>query len=232
MKYWGEMGAFRGGMWWLLFGAALLAIPGIGPVLMAGPLVAWIVGALEGAIVVGGLSVLGAGFYSMGIRKDSVLTYATAIKGGKCLLFVHGTSEEVTRAKDIIQTTHPDELGLHDPEVKKSVPARSWKLREGRVVRRCTVPLKSGRSAADDAATRDVFCVDKRGGISMNRLAVTRMIPLEHATESDVLFAGALASQGTKQGPIDLAFLAAPRERDIDDGVPVAPFDAKQHSQD
>ena len=124
MKYWGKMGAFWGGMWGMLFGAAFFAIPGIGPVLMAGPLVAWIVGALEGAIVVGGLSAIGAGLYGIGIPKDSVLTYETAIKGGKFLLLAHGTAEEVTRAKDIIQTTHPAELGLHDLKVEKAATAR------------------------------------------------------------------------------------------------------------
>ena len=64
-------------------------------------------------------------------------------------------------------------------------------------------------SAAEDAATMDVLCVDKTGTITMNQLAVTGVIPLEHATESDVLFAGALASQEANQDPIDLAFLAA-----------------------
>src|SRR5580704_8463518 len=59
MKYWGKMGAFWGGFWGLLVGSAFFAIPGIGPVLVAGPLVAWIVGALEGAVVVGGLSAIG-----------------------------------------------------------------------------------------------------------------------------------------------------------------------------
>jgi uncharacterized membrane protein len=49
MKYWGSSGAFWGGFWGLLFGSAFFAIPGIGPVLVAGPVVAWIVGALEGA---------------------------------------------------------------------------------------------------------------------------------------------------------------------------------------
>ena len=52
MKYWGKTGAFWGGFWGMLFGSAFFAIPGIGPVLVAGPLVAWIVGALEGAAVV------------------------------------------------------------------------------------------------------------------------------------------------------------------------------------
>ena len=54
MKYWGTAGAFWGGFWGMLFGSAFFAIPGIGPLLVAGPLVAWIVGALEGAAMVGG----------------------------------------------------------------------------------------------------------------------------------------------------------------------------------
>src|SRR5579863_7221983 len=105
MKYWGKLGAFWGGLWGMLFGAAFFAIPGIGPVLVAGPLVAWIVGALEGAVVVGGLSALGAGLYSIGIPKDSVVEYETALKSNKFLLIAHGTAEEVAKARDIIQTT-------------------------------------------------------------------------------------------------------------------------------
>ena len=54
MKYWGKMGAFWGGLWGLLFGAAFFVVPGIGPVLVAGPVAAWIAAALEGAAVVGG----------------------------------------------------------------------------------------------------------------------------------------------------------------------------------
>ncbi len=88
-------------------------------------------------------------------------------------------------------------------------------------------------SASEDAATMDVLCVDKTGTITMNRLAVTGVIPQEGATESEVLFAGALASHEANQDPIDLAFLAAARERHIFEGLPVvtpvsfAPFDAQ-----
>jgi len=87
-------------------------------------------------------------------------------------------------------------------------------------------------SATEDAATMDVLCVDKTGTITMNQLAVTGVIPLEHATESDVLFAAALASQESNQDPIDLAFLAAAKERHVFDHsdavtpVSFAPFDA------
>jgi H+-transporting ATPase len=87
-------------------------------------------------------------------------------------------------------------------------------------------------SAAEDAATMDVLCVDKTGTITMNQLAVTGVIALEGATEADVLFAGALASQEANQDPIDLAFLAEARARRVFDALPkttlvsFAPFDA------
>jgi hypothetical protein len=116
MKYWGKMGAFWGGFWGLLFGSAFFAIPGIGPVLMAGPIVAWIVGALEGAVVVGGLSAIGAGLYGMGFPKDSVLQYELALKTDKFLLMVHGTAAEVEKAKNIIAGTRPINVTVHSAE--------------------------------------------------------------------------------------------------------------------
>jgi H+-transporting ATPase len=88
-------------------------------------------------------------------------------------------------------------------------------------------------SAAEDAATMDVLCVDKTGTITMNQLAVTGVIPQDKATEADVIFAGALASQEANQDPIDLAFLAAAKDRHVFDNQPkvtpvsFAPFDAK-----
>ena len=113
MKAWGKIGAFWGGLWGYLFGAAFFLIPGIGPVAMAGPIVSAIVGALEGVVVVGGLSALGAGLYSIGIPKDSVLQYETALKADKFLLIAHGTQEEVNKAKDIVKTTGATQTATH-----------------------------------------------------------------------------------------------------------------------
>jgi len=115
MKYWGKLGAFWGGFWGLLFGSAFFVIPGFGPLLMAGPIVSWIVGALEGAVVVGGLSALGAGLYSMGIPKDSILQYETAVKSGKYVLIAHGSDIETAHAKNIISRSNPDALQEHQP---------------------------------------------------------------------------------------------------------------------
>ena len=88
-------------------------------------------------------------------------------------------------------------------------------------------------SAAEDAATMDILCVDKTGTITMNQLALTDVIPVGGATESEVLLAGALASQEADQDPIDLAFLASARERHVFDDqtafttLSFSPFDAK-----
>jgi hypothetical protein len=116
MKYWGEMGAFWGELWDLLVGAAFFVVPGIGPILIAGPLGLWMVGAMESAEAVDGLSVVGAALYSIGIPRDSIRRYESAIKGGKLLLVAHGTAGEVEGARDILRSTQPDEVNLHFAE--------------------------------------------------------------------------------------------------------------------
>ena len=113
MKFWGKLGAFWGGLWGLLFGSALFFIPGIGHIVALGPVGGMIVGALENAVIVGGLSALGAGLYSVGIPKDSIIKYETAVKADKFVIIVHGTEDDVTKAKEIIKTTDPVESEAH-----------------------------------------------------------------------------------------------------------------------
>ena len=83
----------------MLFGSAFFFIPGVSPLIVFGPLVGWTVGALEGAVVVRGLSALGAGLYSIGIPKNSIMQYETALKSDKFLVIAHGTADEVAKAK-------------------------------------------------------------------------------------------------------------------------------------
>jgi hypothetical protein len=116
MKYWGKTGAFWGGLWGMLFGSAFFFIPGIGPLLVAGPLITWIVGATEGAVVVGGLSAIGAGLIGMGIPKDSVVQYELALKTDQFLLMAHGTPAEVEKVKSIMATTRAIQSTVHAPQ--------------------------------------------------------------------------------------------------------------------
>ncbi len=115
MKAWGKAGAFWGGIWGWLFGSAFFFIPGIGPLVIAGPLISWLVGALEGAVVVGGISALGAGLASVGIPRDSILRYETALKTDKFLVIAHGSPKEAAQAREIIGNTSAEAFEQHSP---------------------------------------------------------------------------------------------------------------------
>jgi hypothetical protein len=113
MRAWGGLGAFWGGIWGLLFGAGFFLIPGLGPVLVAGPFLAALVGALESAVVVGGVSALVAGLVSLGIPKDSALKVESEITADRFVLVVHGTEQEVAQAQSILSTTCPVSMEAH-----------------------------------------------------------------------------------------------------------------------
>ena len=114
VKYWGKLGAFWGGFWGLLFGSAFFFVPGIGPLVVGGPLVSWIIGALEGAVLIGGLSAVGAALYSIGIPKDSIVKYETSLKANKFLVVAHGSVEEVNKAHNILSVSTATETNVHE----------------------------------------------------------------------------------------------------------------------
>jgi len=110
VKFWGKLGAFWGGLWGLFFGSLFMFIPVIGHIVVFGPFAAAIAGALEGAVLTGGLSALGAALISIGIPKDSVLKYETEVKSDKFLLIAHGTKDDIDRARQILAMTKADEV--------------------------------------------------------------------------------------------------------------------------
>ena len=102
VRAWGGTGAFWGAIWGLLITPAVFFLPGFGIIAMAGPLVSALLGALEGAAIVGGLSALGAALTTLGVPKDRVIKYETALKSDKYVLIVHGGAEEAARARSIL----------------------------------------------------------------------------------------------------------------------------------
>jgi hypothetical protein len=114
MATWGRFGLFWGWIWGLLFGSAFLMVPGIGAVIVGGPLVAYLISAVEMAVVTGGLTALGGALASIGIPKDSVVRYETALKADKFILIVHGTFLEVEKAKDILMQSNAEEAAVHE----------------------------------------------------------------------------------------------------------------------
>ena len=98
-----------------------MTIPFVGHVVILGYLATVAISAIENAVLVGGLSAIGAAIYSIGVPKDSVLQYETAVKADKFLVMAHGSSEETARAKEILGATDASSVDLYSdtkiPEV-------------------------------------------------------------------------------------------------------------------
>ncbi len=108
-----ETGAWVGGIFGLLIGAAFIWVPGFGPLIVAGPFAAALLGGIEGAVAgATGGGVLGA-LVGWGVSKKHVLKYEEHLRGGKYLVVVHGTHEQVENAREILRGTGPHELEIH-----------------------------------------------------------------------------------------------------------------------
>jgi hypothetical protein len=113
VMFWGKYGAFWGGLWGLLFGGLFLTVPVLGPIVVVGHLAVIIASGIETAIVVGGLSALGAALYGMGISKDAILRYEKAVKEDRFLVIVHGASKDVETARDILMNGQAMQVDVH-----------------------------------------------------------------------------------------------------------------------
>ena len=104
IKSWGGTGAFWGGIWGLLLAPAVFFIPGMGLMAFAGPLVSALLGALEGAVVVGGLSAVGAALTQTGVSRELAIRYETDLKADRYLLIVHGSAHDLEQARGALKT--------------------------------------------------------------------------------------------------------------------------------
>jgi hypothetical protein len=92
-------GAWIGGVFGLLMGTALLFVPGVGPLIVLGPLAAAAVGAAEGGLLGGAVAVLLGHF----VEDDERQRYEQLVRDdGCCLIVVHGDEREVARARQLL----------------------------------------------------------------------------------------------------------------------------------
>ena len=113
MSFWGKQGAVWGGLFGLLAGAGFLFVPGIGPLVVGGPLLSMMVGAVEGGAVLGGIEAVFAGLLHLGLSKDHLVLYEKQLKQGNCLVVLHGTAAEVVRAKDLLANEDLEHVDVH-----------------------------------------------------------------------------------------------------------------------
>jgi hypothetical protein len=113
VKRWGKFGAFWGSIGSLLFGSLLLFVPVVGHVIVLGPLASALVEIIEGAAIGGSAGVLGGALASIGVPKDSVVRYESALKAGRFLVVAQGSASEIEAAHAFLVRSNPIEATAH-----------------------------------------------------------------------------------------------------------------------
>lgn len=103
-----KVGALSGGLFGLLLGAAFLVVPGIGPMIIAGPLAVALLGGVEGALGGAAMGGLAGALVGLGVSQDKAIRYATDVKAGKYLVTLDGDTAQRQRTKFL--------LGVHQAE--------------------------------------------------------------------------------------------------------------------
>jgi len=112
-KFFGKLAVFWGGLAGLLFGSALMFVPVVGHIVVLGPAAATIAGGLQGAVLGGGVSALFGALMALGLPKDSVLRYETAVKADKFLVIVHGDANDIFHAHGMLASAGSNDVQAH-----------------------------------------------------------------------------------------------------------------------
>ncbi len=116
-------GAWVGGLFGLLIGAAFVWVPGFGPLIVAGPFAAAMLGGVEGAATgAAGAGLLGA-LIGWGVSHKHILKYEDHLRGGRYLVVVHGDHEEVKSAHEVLADSAPESLDMHTDETNQQAEA-------------------------------------------------------------------------------------------------------------
>jgi hypothetical protein len=106
-------------------GEETFAIPGLGSLLVSGPLASWIVTAFDNEEGGNGATILGAALATRGIPHDSVLEYEAALRADKHVLVVHGSPNAVAAALKVIGGTTHCSHTIHGEKVFETVHGSS-----------------------------------------------------------------------------------------------------------
>jgi hypothetical protein len=110
-----KSGAVLGGLAGVALGAALLVIPGIGPVIVAGPIAAAVLAGVEGAVAGVTLGAVAGALVGLGVPREHAIKFESEVQGGKFLVLARGHAEEIDRARALLKTETPGEIAVYDP---------------------------------------------------------------------------------------------------------------------
>lgn len=109
-------GGAAGGLTGLLVGLGLVAIPGVGPVMLAGAAATALATTLTGGAIGAAAGGLVGGLVGLGIPKDRAKVYSDRVDQGDYLVMVDGTDQEVRQAEEIFQRHGIREWGIYNSE--------------------------------------------------------------------------------------------------------------------
>ena len=178
-------GGVIGGTLGVLAGIGALAIPGVGPLIAAGPIMAGLAGLGIGGAV-GGL--IGA-LVGMGIPEYEAKHYEGRVKDGSVLLSAHcGSSEEISRAKDILRATGAEDIASSGE--KPGSPSNSERDR-ARMDRKISAPVFAQERTVPEnrelVNRRDHDWVSSGNGNVANDSTLEPLVPVRSAAGPDPL---------------------------------------------
>ena len=107
-------GAVLGGLGGLLLGLGTLAIPGVGPIIVAGEAASTIASTLAGAGIGAAAGGIIGGLVGLGIPEDKAKIYSDRVGSGSYLVMVNGTDDDISRAERILSNSGIEEYGVYD----------------------------------------------------------------------------------------------------------------------
>ena len=107
-------GAVLGGIGGLLLGLGTLAIPGVGPIVVAGEAASTIASTLAGAGIGAAAGGIIGGLVGLGIPEDKAKIYSDRVSSGSYLVMVNGTEDDISRAERILRDNGIEEYGVYD----------------------------------------------------------------------------------------------------------------------
>jgi hypothetical protein len=200
------IGAIAGGTAGLLASLGVIAIPGIGPVIATGPIVAMIAGAGVGAAA-GGLI---GGLVGLGVPEDEAHAYAEGIRRGGALVTAKVQEKDVQRAVDILE--RHDAIDVEEREANwrqsgwqrfdhRAEPWSKGAIEEERARWRGSqqatgVGFAGGRGAATDAAESDASTADMPG-LESDRADALRSGTIRRESDKARMTGGPVATAGS-----------------------------------
>jgi hypothetical protein len=106
------IGALLGAVNGLLIGAAVLTIPGLGPLLVAGPLAAGFIGLLDGVLFGTSSGGLIGALMGYGLPRDKALKYQTVVENGGFLVMAHGNETQIELARGVLERQEASDLEI------------------------------------------------------------------------------------------------------------------------